>query len=74
MSKCRSPTELIAALVDRRRRLDLTQADVGNAIDAAASEVGRWEIGHRMPQVETLIRWAAALGGEIQIVFTQDRL
>jgi transcriptional regulator with XRE-family HTH domain len=67
------PTELIAILVDRRRRLGLTQAEVGNAIDAAPSEVGRWEISHRMPQVETLIRWAAALGGEVQIVFTKDR-
>ena len=71
MNGARSATELIAILVDRRRRLGLTQADVGNTIDAAASEVGRWEIGDRMPQVETLIRWAAALGGKVQIVFTE---
>ena len=70
MNGARSASELIAILVDRRRCLDLTQADVGNTINAAASEVGRWEIGHRTPQVETLIRWAAALGGKVQIVFT----
>ena len=40
MNGARSASELIAILVDRRRRLDLTQADVGNTIDAAASEVG----------------------------------
>jgi len=52
---------LIAALIERRERLDLTQADVAAKLDEYQSFVARYESGQRRIDVVELIRLAEIL-------------
>lgn len=59
--------ELIAVLRTERIRRGLTQADVAHRAGYAPVTIGCYEIGHGMPSVDALTRWAQALGYSITL-------
>jgi transcriptional regulator with XRE-family HTH domain len=59
---------LTAALIQLRRRRNMTQAQLERATGIAQSEISRIESGHANPTLATLRALVRALGGEIRIV------
>jgi DNA-binding XRE family transcriptional regulator len=60
-------------LAERRKSLDLTQSDVAELMGVTKSRISQIERGE-VSTVETIARYVAALGGQIQIsaVFGDD--
>jgi transcriptional regulator with XRE-family HTH domain len=54
--------EVLAALVERRQRLGLSQTVVAARMGTSQSAVARLEAGRSDPRLSTLTRYAAALG------------
>ncbi len=46
----------------RRRYLELTQAQVGEAVGVTGVTISRWENGEREPRSTELVAWAMVLG------------
>ena len=59
--------DLISVLRERRRRLDMRQAEVGAQIGLSASEVSRIENGRRRFPLHLVDDWANALGLRIDV-------
>lgn len=57
----RRPHPLVASLRDERVRRGLTQAAVARRAGYTRRTIGCYEIGHHVPSVDALIRWAHAL-------------
>lgn len=67
---------LSAALKTKRVERGLTLATVAQAIsdrghDVATSQISDWETGRRRPQLDSLVRWADALGYDVCLVLTR---
>lgn len=54
-----------------RARQGKPQHELAAAIGRSQAAVSRYEGGAMLPDVETLFRWAAALGGRIVVEFPQ---
>jgi predicted transcriptional regulator len=57
---------LIAALVQERRRLGLSQTEVAARMSTSQSSLARLEAGDNDVRMSTLQRYAAALGRDLQ--------
>jgi transcriptional regulator with XRE-family HTH domain len=58
---------LIHALIDARRRLDLTQREVGRRASMSQPAIAALEAGRGNPTLDTLERWAVALEVELMV-------
>ena len=58
---------VIGLLVARRQHLNLTQGDVSTRMRLGDNLVNRWENYRRFPKGPMLIRWAQALGLNLEI-------
>jgi transcriptional regulator with XRE-family HTH domain len=58
--------ELLRRLVTTRVSLGLTQTDVAARMETSQSAIARLEAGGLNPRVETLQRYARAVGAELQ--------
>lgn len=61
-------TDLVARLVEARRRQGATQLDVAEALGLTPMSVSGWEQGEDAPTPAHLIRWARALGCTVRVV------
>lgn len=59
--------EIMAALTRMRVRHGLTQRDVADSAGVTKEHVSQIENGTRTPRLETLLRYADAVGAEIAI-------
>jgi predicted transcriptional regulator len=59
--------EVVHALVTRRLRLGLSQTEVAARMKTSQSAVARLEAGDSEARLSTLQRYAAAVGGELQV-------
>ena len=61
-----------AAIIDRliaeRRRRGMTQADLARAASLPQPSIARMESKRTVPQLDTLLRVAAALGCELAVI------
>jgi DNA-binding XRE family transcriptional regulator len=55
------PTHIGARLWAARRRLDLTQAALGDLVGVNQTTIGRWEVGASLPDVVQLLELCAVL-------------
>lgn len=60
---------LASALLDARRRADMTQEEVARAMGTTQTVIARLESGKRMPSTRTLQRFAKATGTRLRISF-----
>ena len=65
--------EVLAALVERRRRLGLSQTTVAARMGTSQSAVARLEAGGSDPRLSTLTRYAAALGTTVSYAVRGER-
>ncbi|MDI6793806.1 MAG: helix-turn-helix transcriptional regulator [bacterium] len=56
---------LTTVLAEQRMRLGLSQSELARRVGTPQSQISRVENGVRTPNLETLWRWAYALGIEI---------
>lgn len=63
-----SCAEIIERLIERRQMLNLTQKQLADAAGLAQSGVARLESKKNVPQLDTLLKVAAALGCDFQLV------
>lgn len=59
---------IIDQLIERRQMLNLTQKQLADAVGMAQSGVARLENKKTVPQLDTLVKVAAALGCELRII------
>lgn len=60
--------EIIDQLIERRQMLNLTQKQLADAAGLAQSGVARLESKKTVPQLDTLMKVATALGCDLQLV------
>lgn len=60
--KLRTLSPIAADLVERRKELGLSQAEVARRMNRCATEVSGWEYGRNDPSLRNLEIWCAALG------------
>lgn len=58
--------DLRELLKGKREEKGLTQAGVADMIEVSRPLVGHWESGEKVPTVDGLQRWAAALGVPVE--------
>ena len=58
-------TELVEVLTRMRVRAGLTQQDVADEMGVTGAQVSQMENGKRTPRLDTLLRYAEAVGGEL---------
>lgn len=63
-----SCAEIIDRLIERRQMLNLTQKQLADAAGLAQSGVARLESKKNVPRLDTLLKVAAALGCDLQLV------
>lgn len=63
-----SCAEIIDRLIERRQMLNLTQKQLADAAGLAQSGVARLESKKTVPQLDTLMKVAVALGCDLQLV------
>ena len=59
--------EIMAALTRMRVRHGLTQREVAEAAEVTQAHVSQIENGHQTPRLETLLRYADAVGAELAV-------
>lgn len=64
--------EIIDRLIERRQLLNLTQKQLADAAGLAQSGVARLESKKTVPQLDTLMKIAIALGCDLQLVPTNE--
>jgi transcriptional regulator with XRE-family HTH domain len=52
-------------IVEARRKLNISQAQLADKLFFSAQAVGKWERGESMPDITTLIRLAEILGVDL---------
>lgn len=62
--------DLRQQLIDRRRRLGITQEDLGHRIGLTEHHLAKYEVGIRTPNAFVLTCWAEALG--VRLVLAPD--
>ena len=67
-----SCSEIIDRLIERRQLLNLTQKQLADAAGLAQSGVARLESKKTVPQLDTLMKIAIALGCDLQLVPTNE--
>lgn len=65
--------ELLEKMLKARKKSGLTQAEVAALMGTSTSVVGRLETGGHSPTVETLERYAEAMGYKIKIDFIPEK-
>lgn len=63
----RQPHPVATALRAERKRRRITQAHIATTIGTVASAISMYENGHRWPVLDTLVRWADALGYDLTL-------
>jgi transcriptional regulator with XRE-family HTH domain len=58
---------IIGTLTDARQRLGYTQTDLGRMLGVGQTAVSSWERQHKRPDLDTLDRWARALGRQLVV-------
>lgn len=58
---------LVETIVERRRQLRLTQAELGARVNMSQSQIARVENSSTVPRLDTIIAIADALGLEITL-------
>ena len=58
---------IAAQVADRRRALDLSQAELADLVGTTQSAIARLESGGRPPRIDTLLRIADALDCELTV-------
>lgn len=66
-------TAIIDKLIAQRHSLGMTQSDLAKASCLAQSAIARFEKKKSAPQLDTLIKVAAALGCEVAIVAAANK-
>ena len=59
-------TKIIEILKHRRKELKYTQEEIGAKVGCGRSHIVRYETGCATPKLDTLIKWANALGLKIE--------
>lgn len=60
--------KIIDMLIERRKKLGLTQKELANVSNLTQSVIARMERKKVIPQLDTLIKVVAALGCSIEII------
>lgn len=60
-------TRIASQVSDRRRELELSQADLARLVGTTQSAIARLESGGRPPRIDTLLRIADALDCELSV-------
>jgi len=60
---------LVARLKQIRKAKKLTQKKLGEIVGDKQSQVARWENATDIPNVKTLLRICAAIGGKLEIIY-----
>lgn len=63
-----SCSKIIDQLIQRRQMLNLTQKQLADAAGLAQSGIARLESKKTVPQLDTLVKVAAALGCDLHLV------
>lgn len=63
-----SCSQIIDLLIERRKMLNLTQKQLADATGLAQSGIARLESKKTVPQLDTLMKVATALGCALQLV------
>lgn len=63
-----SCSQIIDLLIERRKMLNLTQKQLADATGLAQSGIARLESKKTVPQLDTLVKIASALGCVLQLV------
>jgi len=66
--------DIVAALTRMRVRHGLTQDDVAMAAGVTGAQISMIENHKRVPSMETLLRYAAAVGAEIAVARRRDEI
>jgi transcriptional regulator with XRE-family HTH domain len=61
--------ELVGAMVEARHDAGLTQKEVAARMGTTQSVIARLENAHRLPTIEFVTRYAAAIGRRVDIQF-----
>ena len=64
--------ELLEKMLKARKKSGLTQAEVAAIMGTSTSVVGRLETGGHSPKLDTLERYAAAMGYKVKIDFVKE--
>nr|WP_317398538.1 helix-turn-helix transcriptional regulator [uncultured Gemmiger sp.] len=59
---------IIDSLIEQRHKLGMTQNDLAKAAQVQQSVIARFESKKAIPQLNTLLKVAAALGCSLQVV------
>ncbi len=65
-------TAIIDSLIEARRRLGMTQAQLAAATSLTQSVIARFESKRTVPQLDTLLRIATALGCSITVTIPSE--
>ena len=63
---------IVAALIDRRRAVQMTQEGLGLILGVSTSTVGCWEAGQTLPSLPRLREWAQVLGMMVSVCEAAD--
>ena len=59
---------VIARLIERRKKLGMTQAEVNDLVGCADNHLSKWEAGMFQPSIYFLLLWAESLGCSLTLV------
>jgi len=62
--------KIAQTLIKARLKVRMTQTEVASAMGTTQSVVARLETGEQLPSLKTLLRYAHALGKDIQVTVT----
>ena len=69
----RSPKELALLIISQRKKLKLSQAEVGKLVGLKQQTISEFEIRPESTQIDTLFRILSALNLDIQL-FAKDEI
>lgn len=64
-----TPDEIATALTKERSRRNWTQTRVARLVGTTQSAISGWENCNNYPNIDSLTRWAAALGQEVTLAW-----
>jgi hypothetical protein len=67
-------SHLMGQLIARRVELGWSRADLGDVSGFSQSIISKWECGHRIPTMFSLVCWITALGLEVQLEAVDGKL
>lgn len=66
--------EIIPDLVERRKLLGLSYAQLGERAGVGGSNIHQWENGRWPPRADLFIAWIGALGLELKVVTVPKKI